>query len=171
MAKGKKNIVLVGFMGVGKGRTARCIAEKTGFYALDCDDLIESFTNRKIKKIFREEGEGYFRELERRTARWLETVDFAVISTGGGFFTVPNLKKIGTVVYLHADFDAIVTSIKRHPNAAKKIRKRPLLADLDKARKLYESRLPQYRKLADVEVYVAERPIERVVEEILERLV
>lgn len=46
--KSKKNIVLIGFMGVGKGRSARCLAAKTGRYALDCDDLIESSANSKI---------------------------------------------------------------------------------------------------------------------------
>lgn len=62
----KENIVLVGFMGVGKGRTARCLAEMTGRYALDCDDLIESYTNSRIRKIFQEDGEAVFRELEKK---------------------------------------------------------------------------------------------------------
>ena len=166
----KKNIVLVGFMGVGKGRTARCLAEQTGMYALDCDDLIESLANKPIRKIFRENGEQRFRELERQTAQWLEeNVTGSVISTGGGFVGVPNLKNIGLVVYLHSDFDSIVRSLHDQPNAAKKIRKRPLLQDMAAAGKLYESRLPLYRKAADIEVFMAERSIERVVEEILAR--
>lgn len=40
------NIVLIGFMGVGKGRTARAITKLTGRFALDCDDLIESYANK-----------------------------------------------------------------------------------------------------------------------------
>ncbi len=166
----KKNIVLIGFMGVGKGRTARVLAERTGMYALDCDDLIESFANKKIKKIFRDEGEQAFRSLETKTAGWLEhNVSGSIISTGGGFINVPNIREIGTIVYLHSDFDAIIEAIENHPNAKKKIRKRPLLQDREAARKLFESRLPLYRELADVEVYVAERSIERVVDEIVER--
>lgn len=167
----KGNIVLIGFMGVGKGRTARCLAELTGGYALDCDDLIESYTNKRIRAIFSEDGEPAFRELEKRTARWLErSVSEAIISTGGGFFNVPNIKAIGTIVYLHSDFDSIIASIRSHPNAEKKIKKRPLLQDLEAARKLYESRLPVYRRVADVEVFMAERPVQRVAEEIVERV-
>lgn len=167
----KQNIVLIGFMGVGKGRTARCLAEKTGMYALDCDDLIESYANKRIRKIFAEDGEPSFRELEKKTARWLEkNVSSSIISTGGGFVNVPDIKKIGTIVYLHSDFDSIVNTIMSHPNAEKKIKKRPLLQDIATARKLYERRLPMYRQLADVEVFVADRPIERVGEEILERI-
>ena len=167
----KGNIVLVGFMGVGKGRTARSLAELTGMYPLDCDDLIESATNKRIRAIFAEDGEPVFREFEKKTARWLErSVNDAIISTGGGFVNVPIIKSIGTIVYLHADFDSIIASILAHPNAEKKIRKRPLLKDLDAARKLYESRLPVYRRIADVEVFMAERPIPRVAEEIVERV-
>lgn len=167
----KGNIVLVGFMGVGKGRTARCLAKQTGMFALDCDDLIESFANKRIRTIFREDGEPAFRELEKRAARWLEkNVNSSIISTGGGFVNVANIKAIGTVVYLHSDFDSIVKSLKEHPNAKKKIQKRPLLQNMDGARKLYDSRLPIYRRVADVEVFMADRPVARVAEEIVERV-
>jgi len=167
----KENIVLIGFMGVGKGRTARCIARMTGMFALDCDDLIESFANKRIRRIFREEGEPVFRDLEKRTAKWMEkNVRSSVISTGGGFVNVPNIREIGTVVYLHSDFDSIISSIRSHPNAEKKLRKRPLLQDLAAARKLYDTRLPVYRRTADVEVFMADRPIARVAEEIVARM-
>ena len=58
-----KNIVLIGFMGVGKGSVAREIVKQSDLIALDTDDIIESMENRRIKKIFAEEGEEYFREL------------------------------------------------------------------------------------------------------------
>jgi shikimate kinase len=161
------NIVLIGFMGVGKGRTARTLAEKTGKFAVDCDDLIESFTNKKVKKVFAKFGEPRFRELEREVALWLEkNVRNTIVSTGGGFLQVSNLSKIGTIIYLHADFDQILRAITEHPNAKKKIKKRPLLQDLDKARALLESRLPLYRNVADHEIKVIGKSIEDVADEI-----
>ncbi len=167
----KNNILLIGFMGVGKGRTARALAEKTGMYAVDCDDLIESMANMKIKKIFASLGEAHFRKLERNTAKWLEkSVNSTVISCGGGFFKVGNLHKIGKVVYLHADFDEIVEGIKTAPNADKKIRKRPLLEDLDKAKALFAERVPLYRQAADLEVAVTGRTAEQVATEIYKQL-
>ncbi|MCW5204049.1 shikimate kinase, partial [Desulfobulbus sp. US4] len=45
------NIILIGFMGVGKGRTARALAEQTSRFAVDTDDLIESMVNLKIRDI------------------------------------------------------------------------------------------------------------------------
>jgi shikimate kinase len=174
--KGKKgnntNIVLIGFMGVGKGRTARMLAEKTGMFAVDCDDLIESYGNTKVKKIFSQFGEPRFRELERKVAHWLEKqVSHTIISTGGGFFNVPNIRKIGTVVYLHLDFDRILDSIYAHPNMKKKIKKRPLLKDLDKARALLKERLPLYRDIADIEIKIGGRTIEDIADDIIRQAV
>ncbi len=166
-----KNIVLVGFMGVGKGRTARALADLTGFYAVDTDDLIESKVKNKIRNIFRVQGEQFFRESEKETALWLENhVRQTIISTGGGFFNVPNIKAIGKVVYLHSDVEEIIQSILRHHNAAKKIKKRPLLQDLDKAKQLFAERLPQYRQVADIEINVEQKQSEQVAEEIITKL-
>ena len=50
------NIILIGFMGVGKGRTARALAAATGRFAIDTDDLIESFLKTKIRTLFRRAG-------------------------------------------------------------------------------------------------------------------
>ncbi len=167
----KGNIVLIGFMGVGKGRTARMLAEKTGKFAVDCDDLIESFTNEKVKDIFACFGEPHFRKLEKKVAKWLKKhVENTIISTGGGFYNVPNIRKTGTVVYLHSDFDQIIAVIQAHPNAKKKIKKRPLLKDLDKARALFQQRLPLYRDIADIEIKVKRRSIEDIADEIIQRI-
>ena len=165
-----KNIVLIGFMGVGKGTLARALAGKSGLYAVDTDDLIESLTNMKIKKIFKKKGEPYFRSLEQRTADWLAAnVQHTIVSTGGGFYKVKNLKEIGTVVYLKADFDWIYDRITKSKNAKKKIKKRPLFKSYKEARKLYDQRVKEYEKLADVVIDVQGKPTEELVEEIMKR--
>ena len=165
------NIVLIGFMGVGKGSLARALARKTGMFAVDTDDLIESLENRTIKRIFKKEGEGYFRELERKTALWLEQgVSGCIISTGGGFHMVENLNRIGTVVYLRSDFDSIVERMLSHPNAKKKFRKRPLLKNRKKARELFARRAPEYERKADITIDVTGKSIPAILKELLEKL-
>jgi len=117
---------------------------------LDSDDLIESLENRKIKNIFKTEGEGYFRDLEQKTANWLEkNVKNSIISTGGGFYRVENLKKIGTIIYLQSSFEAILDRILSHPNAQKKLAKRPLLQNINEAKKLYTNRVVEYERCTD----------------------
>ncbi|MDD2370093.1 MAG: shikimate kinase [Sulfuricurvum sp.] len=166
-----KNIVLIGFMGVGKGSVAREIVKQSSLVALDTDDIIESMENRRIKKIFAEEGEEYFRELERKVALWLQKeVKGTLISTGGGFFKVPNLKKIGTIVYLSAPFDTIHNRILAHPDAAKKLRKRPLFQDIEKAKKLYEERSALYKKVADIIIDVSDKELGDIAKEILKKV-
>jgi shikimate kinase len=149
------NIILIGFMGVGKGRTARALAELTDRCAVDTDDLIESMVNTKIRTLFADQGEHAFRLLEQKVADWLEYhVNGTVVSTGGGFFKVKNINRLGMVIYLHSTVEDIYDSICQHPNAKKKIKKRPLLTHLKQADKLFQERLPQYRKAADVEITV-----------------
>ncbi len=166
-----KNIILIGFMGVGKGRTARMLAQKTGCYTVDTDDLIETMVKMKIRDIFADHGEPFFRNLEQQTADWLrKNVKHTIVSTGGGFFQVKKLHKLGLVIYLHSSVEAILESISRHPKAKKKIKKRPLLQDIDQAKLLYADRLPRYRKAADIEIDVQGREIEEVADEIVARL-
>lgn len=151
----KKNIILIGFMGVGKGTVARELVKNSNLFAIDTDDLIESIENRKVKEIFETEGEEYFRAVELKTAKWLEkNVKRTIISTGGGFYKVENLGKIGTVVYLESSFEAILERIQSHPNAEHKLQKRPLLNDLEKAKKLHIQRALQYSQKADIIVNV-----------------
>ncbi len=151
----KKNIVIIGFMGVGKGTTARAFSKRYGIYNIDTDDLIESKENKEVKKIFAKKGEEYFREQEQATANWIEKcVCGTLISCGGGFYKVNNLKKLGTVVLLDASFEWIHNRLKTAKNSKAKLAKRPLFAEEKKAKALYEERQKAYRTLADVIVDV-----------------
>lgn len=165
--KKRDNIILIGFMGVGKGTTARAFSSRYGVYAIDTDDLIESKENREIKKIFKKEGEARFRELEQETADWIECcVQNTLISCGGGFYKVENLSALGTVVLLEASFDWIYNRLKNAKNARKKFAKRPLFLEPEKARKLYMEREKAYKEVADVVVNMEGKDIEEIIAEI-----
>tara|TARA_B100001063_G_scaffold112124_1_gene104630 strand:+ start:4246 stop:4755 length:510 start_codon:yes stop_codon:yes gene_type:complete len=164
----KNNIILIGFMGVGKGTIARGLVKNSSMFAIDTDDLIESMENRTIKKIFATEGEPYFRDLEKKTAVWLENnVSNTIISTGGGFYKQENINNIGKIVYLKSSFQGILDRINACPNADKKLKKRPLLQNLDEAIKLYDSRVSDYEKVSNIIIDVEKKPLEDIVEEIL----
>ena len=166
-----KNLVLIGFMGVGKGTIARALVRKSGMFGLDSDDLIESIENRKVKTIFEEDGEDYFRAMEKKTAKWLsENVTNTIISTGGGFFKVDDLSKIGKVIYLKSSFDGIIERLKAQPNAKQKFNKRPLLKDIAKAKVLFDERASHYEAKADIIINVEQRNINKIIDNILEEI-
>ncbi len=163
----KKNIILIGFMGVGKGTTARAYAKEYGCFNIDTDDLIESKTNQKIKDIFKKKGEKYFRSLEQDCANWIETsVDHTLISCGGGFYNVKNLKKLGTVVLLNASYDWIYNRLSNAKNSKAKLKKRPLFSEPKKAKKLYKKREEAYLNVADVVIDIEDRDIKSIIKEI-----
>lgn len=165
----KENVILIGFMGVGKGTIARALVKQSDYFAIDTDDIIESLENTKIKKIFETKGEPYFRSLEKKCASWCQDcVQNTIISTGGGFHKQENLKKIGKVVYLRSSFEGIIQRLKDAPNAKKKFKKRPLLNDLDEAKKIYEQRVADYESVADIIIDVENKTVEQVVPQILE---
>ncbi|MDC0932556.1 shikimate kinase [Arcobacteraceae bacterium] len=142
-------------MGVGKGTIARALVKKSDYFAVDTDDLIESLENKKIKKIFLEDGEPYFRSLEKKCALWCEkNIKNSIISTGGGFYKQENIKKIGKIIYLQSTFEKILEGINSSPNAKKKLKKRPLLSNLDEAKKIYDQRITEYENVADIIINV-----------------
>ncbi len=167
----KENIILIGFMGVGKGTIARALVKNSKYFAVDTDDLIESLENRKIKKIFEKEGEPYFRNLETKCAKWCEkNLKGTIISTGGGFYKQPNINKMGKVVYLQASFEGIIRRLHDAPNSKAKFNKRPLLKDLKNAKELYNLRVKEYEKIADIVVNVEHGNPLKAAKEILAKI-
>lgn len=77
-------IVLIGMAGAGKSTVARLLARRLGWRWADTDDLVVALDGREIAAIFSEEGEPFFRDLERRAVERLSRSPGMVIATGGG---------------------------------------------------------------------------------------
>lgn len=154
-------------MGVGKGTIARAYAKAYGVYNIDTDDLIVSKVKKEVKKIFEQYGEERFRALEQETANWIEAnVKGTLISCGGGFYKVNNLKNLGTVVLLDASFEWIHKRLKNAKNSKAKLAKRPLFAKEKEAKKLYNERAEIYRQVADIIINVEKLSTKEIVEQI-----
>jgi shikimate kinase len=168
----KNNIVLIGFMGVGKGNISRMLSKKLDRLVLDTDDVIVSMEKRTIKAIFKKEGEGYFRDLENKVCRWMAAgIDQTIIATGGGFpVYVDDIKALGKVIYLKNSFHGIMARIDGSANPKKKLKKRPLFKDPKKAKALLESRLEKYAAVADVTIDVEGKLPDAVLAEIVAAL-
>ncbi len=156
------NIVLIGFMGSGKSSIGRALAKQKGLYFIDTDALIESFEGQKIRDMFEQKGEAYFRECEKKCFEWLsKNVSNAVISTGGGMPTViDDFSKLGKTIYLKVNFDTLLERLK-----AEEFDKRPLFSNIEFAKKIFEAREWVYSAKADL-VIDANVSFEEVLKEV-----
>ena len=57
---------LIGFMGSGKSKVGKIVAEQLHLKYIDLDEFIEESEQRSISDIFNNSGETYFRELEEK---------------------------------------------------------------------------------------------------------
>ena len=60
----KKNLVLLGMMGVGKSTLGKIVAKKQGLKFIDTDLNIEKKFSMSISDIFKKKGEDFFRQEE-----------------------------------------------------------------------------------------------------------
>ena len=91
-------------MGCGKSTIGKSLAKKNKKKFIDLDILIEKKIGKSINKIFKEDGEEYFRYLEKENLLDVCKLGNIVVATGGGtpcFFDNMNLMlKNGIVIYL-----------------------------------------------------------------------
>jgi len=106
------NIVFIGFMCSGKTTVGKQVATALGMKYVDSDAVIEERAGKSIMRIFAEEGEQYFRRLERKVIAHLASKSGLVIATGGGALGDPrnlaDLRRSGTVVGLTATPETIL---------------------------------------------------------------
>ena len=62
----RKNLVLLGMMGVGKSTLGKIVAKKQDLKFIDTDSNIEKKCLMKISEIFKNRGEKFFRLLEEK---------------------------------------------------------------------------------------------------------
>jgi shikimate kinase len=164
-----RSIVLVGLMGAGKSTIGRRLAQKLGLAFVDADAEIEQAAGKAVPDIFREHGEAYFREGERKViARLLESGP-QVLATGGGAYmneeTRNNIAGRGISVWLKADISLLMKRVRRRDN-------RPLLKAEDPEdvmRSLIAERYPVYSQ-ADITVESRDAPHNSIVTDVIRAL-
>ncbi len=137
-------IYLLGLPGSGKSTLGKQLALALNYDFVDLDAAIEVHERKLIPTIFEENGESYFRELERTVL--LNTVNFSktVISCGGGtpcfFNNMDWMNTQGATVFLDVSVDEILSRL-----SSQQHRDRPLLKD-SSLHSLRETRIAFYEK-------------------------
>ncbi|MFF4010187.1 shikimate kinase [Streptomyces sp. NPDC001717] len=161
-------VVLVGPMGSGKSTVGGLLAERLGVPYRDTDADIVAAQGREISDIFVDEGEPYFRELEREAVAAALAGHTGVLALGGGAVLDEGTRVLLSglpVVYLSMDVEEAVRRVGL--GAA-----RPLLAVNPRRqwRELMEARRHLYTEVARVVVATDDRTPEEVAQAVLDAL-
>ena len=141
----KKNLILLGMMGVGKTTIGKIVAKKQGLEFVDTDLNIEKKCSMKISEIFKKKGEKFFRIEEEKEVLKSLTKNNCVIALGGGAFVNESIRNsiLKNAISMWLDNDLITLSKRIKWN-----KKRPLLDKKNnqkKINKLYSERKNIYK--------------------------
>ncbi len=163
-------IFLIGFMGSGKTYWGKKLSEKLGLPFFDLDEQVESKEGKSVNDIFVEDGEEFFRLLEKDILHIItESHDSFVMSTGGGtpcyFNNIEYMNKAGTTVWINTSIDILFDRLINEKE------ERPLLKNLQ------DDQLKGFiiKKYSDRKIYYEQATIiiddeNKSIEEILERV-
>jgi len=164
------NIYLVGFMGTGKSAVGRELAKKKNnlekrWQFVDLDGLIELKAKRSISDIFAQEGEPYFRKIEKQVLKEVAKEKQFVVGCGGGIVineeNIKIMKASGVIICLSAKPEVILKRISGSTH-------RPLLKvdnPIERIKLLLKLRSPYYAK-ADKTIDTSRLSIKEVVAKI-----
>jgi len=160
------NLVLTGPMGSGKTAAGESVARALGMSLVDTDKLIVEKAGMDIVEIFKQQGQGHFRELEEEVVKHVSKLDNHVISTGGGVVLRPanmrRLRRNGLVINLKASVETLFNRLKEKKD-------RPLLNKpnpKEELRKHSEGRAPFYNN-ADHVIETNSLSVDEVVKRII----
>jgi len=162
----RKNIFITGFMGTGKSTVAIALADKVNKKFIDMDILIEKKEGKSITDIFNDEGESYFRKVERTILKEMIKKNDLVIATGGGSL-------LNDENYHLARENSVIILLKANPEVIfdrlREDSERPLLSEenkLDRIKILMEQRKDKYSRF-EYSIDTSNLPVAQVVDEII----
>lgn len=166
----KTNVVLTGFMGVGKTEVGKLLAELLKMDFIDTDAAVEAAVGMTIPQIFQKYGEESFRCEEAAAVQKAAARSNCVIATGGGVVLNPKniqvLREKGIIILLTARAEVIAERVIKTGN-------RPLIQSgvelKTRIRELLSARESYYQDY-DYRIDTSELSIEQVAERVISLL-
>lgn len=149
-------LTLIGYRATGKTTIARLLAQRLNWDWIDADVEIERRAGKSIARIFAEQGEPAFRDIEAQVIADLCRKDRLVVAAGGGAPLRPEsrraMRAAGRVVWLTARPETILMRMSADPTTTTR---RPDLTDkspLEEILHVLQSREPIYKESAHLVV-------------------
>jgi len=167
-------LTLIGYRATGKTTLAKIVAGRLGWEWTDADVEVERRAGKSIARLFSEDGEPAFREIEAHVIADLCRRDRLVVATGGGAPLRSEsrraMREAGKVVWLRARPETILARMRADAAATTR---RPSLTDeapLEEIIHLLKARTPIYQRAADLVVDTDGRESTELASEIIEEL-
>lgn len=164
------NIMLIGFMGVGKSTVSKELSKKFDMPEIDMDKVIVDRENKSINDIFEEKGEEYFRKVETGCLIDIQKNKGFIVSCGGGVVVkdenIKHMKDGGVILFLTARPDTIYNRVKDDDS-------RPILKgnkNIEFIEQLMNKRKDRYLAVSDIIISTDDKTIKEIVDEITDKL-
>jgi shikimate kinase len=164
-------IIIIGFMGVGKTTLGKLLADRLDRPVTDLDNLLENVAGEKVGAYFDRVGEVQFRKLESALLKRTMLVRTPIISTGGGVIeSDENVELLmasdATVVWLTSSFENNLVRLKQDSQD------RPLFKGNSETelRRLWQRRNEEYQSIADMVIDTDDLNPEQVLEKVITQL-
>lgn len=154
------NVVLIGYRGCGKTTIGKRLADRLWQTFVDIDERIVHKAGKTIRRIFEEDGEPHFRQIETAVLHEALLLPDHVMALGGGtLMTEENRKMLkaadAKIIYLRCEPEELLRRIQADTQTAET---RPNLTSLgggiDEIKLKLAEREPVYRQIMTAELDV-----------------
>lgn len=165
----KRNLILTGFMGMGKSTVGPAVAERFDLAYFDTDDWMETEAGIDVPHLVKTDM-AEFRRVEAEALKTILDQEPGVVATGGGIVSTEVgrsalMAASASVVWLKAPFEVAARRVMNDTG-----RERPLFTDIEGAKALFDERQPWYEETAYY-IVDASQPKAQVIEAVASILI
>jgi shikimate kinase len=146
----------------GKSTIAKALAECLGYTYMDLDHMVEEREGMSLIEVMHQNGAQYFRDMEYQFLQDIPSDTSVVIATpGSAIYHEPMMRWLQEHTYIiciEEDISVIEERLAHTPKAISDLKEKGL-------QRLWEERMPVYKKWAHVIVETNQRGVEEIVEE------
>jgi len=162
------NLTLIGMPGSGKSSIGKLLAKELGLNFIDSDEYIERKEKMSLQKIIDTKGDDVFLQIEEKRILELLPLKNCILAPGGSIIYLKKvmniLKDSSVIIFLDAPINDLKKWLKNKTT-------RGIVGLSSKSiKKIYNERLPLYKKYADIIINCTYQFEKEIINEIIKKL-